>query len=145
MTAQRSSGFTLIELMIVVAIIGILAAIAIPAYQDYVARAHVASGIATINPLKNAVEDLLLVGTVPSGINNTLVSVQANSNPLGTILVGPFAADGTGSVSFTFDGQSNPQLKVPTPAVLTMTRGLNGQWVCTMTIADPKFIPGTCD
>lgn len=144
MTNHKNSGFTLIELMIVVAIVGILAAIAIPAYQDYVARAHVASGTSSIAPLKNAVEDLLLIGTPPSDINNALVNVQADANPLGTIQVGPFAADGTGAVSFTFDGQSNPQLKVPTPAILTLTRGLNGLWICSMTIADPKFIPTTC-
>lgn len=140
-TASR--GFTLIELMIVVAIIGVLAAIAVPAYQDYVARAHVASGLATINPIRNAVEDLLLIGTPPGDIDPAAVSVTPGSNVLGTIAVGPFSDSGVGIVSFTFDGQSNPQLKSG-PAVLSLTRDAEGFWDCAIVAVDDKFRPGTC-
>ncbi|WP_338845124.1 pilin [Massilia sp. W12] len=52
---QAASGFTLIELMIVVAIIGVLAAVAIPAYQDYVMKAKVANAISSVASLKNAI------------------------------------------------------------------------------------------
>lgn len=148
MKNNLSRGFTLIELMIVVAIIGILAAIAIPAYQDYVARAHSASGLATINGFKSAVEDLLLIGTPPGDIDEAKVSTTADANKLGEIAVGPFADDGSGTISFTFNGQSNPQLKKGlngNHGVLTLTRTSDGLWQCSMTEVSSKFIPAGCN
>lgn len=64
MNAQK--GFTLIELMIVVAIIGILAAIAIPAYQDYIARAQVSEGVSLADGLKSQITDNLQAGSCTS-------------------------------------------------------------------------------
>ena len=136
-------GFTLVELMIVVGIVGILAAVAIPAYQDYVARAHSASGLASITPIRNAIEDQILAGAPPSSLNLDLVSATALANPLGTIAVGPFNDDGTGPINFTFDRQSTPQLKAG-PAVITLNRSADGTWLCLMTSVDPKFIPKGC-
>ncbi|HPQ96550.1 MAG TPA: prepilin-type N-terminal cleavage/methylation domain-containing protein, partial [Thiolinea sp.] len=57
MRIKQHNGFTLIELMIVVAIIGILAAIALPAYQDYTKRSHVAEGLSLANDAKIAITD----------------------------------------------------------------------------------------
>ena len=63
---NTQKGFTLIELMIVVAIIGILAAIAVPAYQDYIARTQVSEGVSLAGSLKTDVADNLQNGNCGS-------------------------------------------------------------------------------
>ena len=74
---KLQKGFTLIELMIVVAIIGILAAIAIPAYQDYTIRAQVSEGLNLAAAAKAAVaETFLNRGTAPA--NRTVAGMSAN-------------------------------------------------------------------
>src|SRR5262249_45667944 len=66
---RSSKGFTLIELMIVVAIIGILASIAIPAYNDYQIRTKVAEGLSLVNPVKPAISEFLLAHGYLPGSN----------------------------------------------------------------------------
>ena len=79
-------GFTLIELMIVVAIIGILAAIAIPAYQDYIARTQVSEGVALASGLKTQITDNLQAGACTSGTasENTIVGKYGTAVISGT-------------------------------------------------------------
>lgn len=70
MRIHSQQGFTLIELMIVVAIVGILAAIAIPAYQDYTIRAKITEGLNAVSPARQAVSEYYIVnGAMPSDAN----------------------------------------------------------------------------
>ena len=70
MIKQLQKGFTLIELMIVVAIIGILAAVALPAYQDYTIRARVSEGVLAASQCRTAVSEVYQTGTVAMTANN---------------------------------------------------------------------------
>jgi len=120
-------GFTLIELMIVVAIIGILAAIAIPAYQDYTVRSQVTEGLNLASDLKAGVaESFAQTGTWPAN-NNSLGITQVKS--------GKYVSDvsvNTGSITITYGGaQANANINGKT-LILEPRTSLNGDviWNC---------------
>lgn len=133
MNAQK--GFTLIELMIVVAIIGILAAIAIPAYQDYIARSQVAAGLAEISPGKTQFEVSINEGVGPAAASTIGL---ATSTRCPTLNVASTIADGAGSIQCVLAG---------TPAIngknITLSRSTAGGWTCA-TNALTKYAPKGC-
>lgn len=128
-------GFTLIELMIVVAIIGILAAVAIPAYQDYTARAQVADGVSILGGIKiSAHAQFSETGTwaIPSG------SVTAGKY---LASVAPGGASPAYTLLGTFKAGINP--KVAGKTITFTYNDTNGIWTCASTLA-AEIEPKSC-
>ncbi len=105
---KLQQGFTLIELMIVVAIIGILAAIAIPAYQDYTIRAQVSEGLNLAAAAKAAVAESFLNTGVPPA-TRTIAGMSANApDTQGKYVTGVEVT--TGTISITYGNEANAQI-----------------------------------
>lgn len=83
--ARAARGFSLIELLIVIFIIGILALIAIPLYQDYVARTQVVSALSDLTPVKRAAEEMIQRGNVNQDGATPLVDTLADTSDLGSV------------------------------------------------------------
>ncbi|WP_107330684.1 pilin [Metapseudomonas otitidis] len=142
MKAQK--GFTLIELMIVVAIIGILAAIAIPAYQNYIARSEAASGLAAIAPLKTAVEDAYARGASTTDFTIAKLGSSSTASPLGTIQIvngQGFNTTGEGAIEFAFTNSGPKTINQN----IRLTRSSDGNWTCTSSSGLPTELrPRNC-
>jgi len=138
---KTQSGFTLIELMIVVAIIGILAAVAIPQYQNYIARAQVTRALGEISALKTAVEEQLMRNVQPS--TGPAVGFTSSSLMSTDLSVG-FANTGVGSIRATLDGSVS---SIVVDSTITLGRDGSGTWTCTIAgnALTNGFIPAGCN
>lgn len=144
---KKQQGFTLIELMIVVAIIGILAAIAIPAYQDYIARAQVSEGVQLLAGGKTPMAEFYSdKGAWPTAA----ISVMGNVGPGKYTSV---IAITTGSASTVDDLTLTATMKAAGSAVnkniagktITMATTNGGStWTCAAGTITAKYLPGAC-
>lgn len=151
---KTHGGFTLIELMIVIAIIGILAAVAIPQYQNYVARSQATRVYAELNDLRNTVEDCLNNGKTVIGIGADKCDPRAtasnilsgNSQTGGTIPTGYGVAQiqspvtTTTSITGTISNSSSVALK---GKKMGLKRSDEGSWSCVSNI-EIKYLPSGC-
>jgi type IV pilus assembly protein PilA len=141
---KKQQGFTLIELMIVVAIIGILAAIAIPQYQNYIARSQMNRAMGEVAALKTAAEENLMRGVLPDGTN---VGLTASSLTTTGITV-EFEAGptGAGAIYMALDGEASAVLQ---GASIGHSRDNLGNWTCQFitntTGTATAFQPVSCD
>lgn len=144
-TAQK--GFTLIELMIVIAIIGILAAIAIPQYQNYIARSQFSEPLTLLNGVETAAQEKIDAGKAFSASTGAPTSAD---NVLGVQLTGTYGtvkapawavADDTYTTEYKFGTNVNANL-AGKYVQNTYTKA-TGKWAC-ITDADAKYVAGEC-
>src|SRR5690606_29978043 len=138
-------GFTLIELMIVVAIIGILAAIAIPQYQNYIAKSQVSRVMSETGSIKTAIETCMMDGVAETDCNvgwtaSNLLGEGVDVGDQDGLVATYSLDDNTATITASFGGSAASAIR---DGELEWDRSDEGVWSCTTTV-ESKFAPAGC-
>jgi type IV pilus assembly protein PilA len=155
MKQTLQKGFTLIELMIVIAIIGILASVALPAYQDYTVRAQVSEGAIAASSIKIGVTELFADRGM-QGVVDYAAEIALDQPNLITDRISAIAVDGlTGTVSVTMGGIAQlaagtdvlayvPQIGNAAISDLNSTGSITWECNTAATTIDAAYLPAVC-
>ncbi|MGX5201540.1 pilin [Aliikangiella sp. IMCC44632] len=135
------SGFTLIELMIVIAIIGILAAFAIPAYQDYVARSQAGEAYSLASGLKTAVGDIFMDEGDFDNADSGSFGIPASASVVGKYVSGVALANGV--ITATIGVDASAAITGTTVELSPIDNGGSISWSCEYS-GEQKYAPKAC-
>ena len=141
-------GFTLIELMIVIAIIAILVALALPAYQDYTIRTKVSEGLSVAASAKLAAAETCQSDPEIGTLDNTLAGYQFEpSKYVSNLQISGDCAIGGGGIALVVDTVNTGASGAGTDVQLTLNGALvnsNIDWLCFNTAGATRHVPSTC-
>ncbi|HYD90371.1 MAG TPA: pilin [Flavobacterium sp.] len=145
MIKKAQQGFTLIELMIVIAIIGILAAVALPAYQDYTIRARVSEALLAGSAARTAVSEAYANNGLMLADRNSMGVQDQQSNVVASV-GWSIESDSVGLVTVTLSDNANLGDAAGDTLVLRAEGTDDGRvvWTCGSGTIEPRFLPGTC-